>query len=93
MVFDENLAYVEHQRRIHRTRALELPIDVTCLNSGHPNMLRRQQLNGSRFLATVSESASDSGERSSVGLVVAALQVTAQVRREGTQEVPHESRH
>ena len=90
MVSLENLAYLKHHGRTHPTWTDELPINVTCHDSGHPYMLRHKQWNGSQFLATVSESASDSGVRSSVGWVVAALQVQSRVRGLGAKEVPNE---
>ena len=93
MVFNENLTILKRHGRTHPTWTDELPFNVKCLDSRHAHMLRHQQWNGSRFLSTVSESATDIGDRTSVSWVFAALQVPSRVRREGTQEAPKERRH
>ena len=91
MVSDENLAYLKRHGRTHPTWTDELPLNVTCLDSCHPNILRRQQWKCAQPLATVAESASDIRSRTSVGWVMAVIQVRTQFRGEGTQEVQNDN--
>ena len=93
MVSIENPGYLKPNGRTHLTWTVELPLNLRCLDSSHDNILRRQQMNRSRFLATVSERGSDIGDLTTVGCLMAALQVRSRIRGEGTQEVSNERHH